>query len=111
VSVSIKRGEGQLRKADLNISEIAAEHDGINSKALHLGKINKHRLPEGVTPEKFVENHIKRMEALASRGVVEQIHCGNWRVLKDKVVNLANQEGDKGNYVSVKLESMQNIKQ
>lgn len=111
VTVSVKRGESQQRIADENILEIASRNNGIYNRELHLKSINTHRLPQGVTPENYVENHLKRIEALEKRGVVERAENG-WSVpenLKEKIIGIAHESGGKNNFVQVKLESMQDM--
>lgn len=70
--------------ADRNV--LRRLQDGIYDPARHLDEVRGWRresLPGGATPEAYVEAHARRMDALASRGHVEKLENGTYRVPAD----------------------------
>lgn len=85
LSREMSRSSGQ---ADRNIAAFAARFDGIYDANLHLRDIGEAKLPYGATPERFVEAHVRRLDALASRGLVARESEGRYRVPPDLVAQL-----------------------
>jgi hypothetical protein len=54
----------------------------------HLRVARGQRLPYNATPERFVDAHVRRLEALASRGLVTREDGGRFRVPADLLVRL-----------------------
>lgn len=98
-----------VTRADKNIEAFAKNHGGIydpNSHAAHVAQYMK--LPKQVTPFDYVEGHVKRLEALKGRGLVERLDNGMWRVpgnLVERVINARGVGRDSGNFISIKVES------
>lgn len=69
--------------SDRNILELAGENGGVYDQKLHLERAQRHRLPPGVTPEEYLENHLKRLGALQRQGVVRGIGEGRWEIPND----------------------------
>lgn len=84
--------------------------DGIYSPDRHLAEVrgwNRDRMPGGATPEAYVEAHAKRMDALVSRGHVERLKDGAYRVPKDLPDRLAGDPAlgrDKSAFVRLDVE-------
>lgn len=60
--------------------------DGIYDPAKHLEEVrgwSRERMPGGATPEAYVEAHARRMDAHVSRGHVERLPNGTYRVPAD----------------------------
>lgn len=109
VTLSVKKAEGQARKSDETIEEIAALNGGVYSREAHLKKASTKRLPKGVSVESYIGNHVTRLAALETRGFVKRVGIDAWEVptdLKERV--LEGSEG-KNNFVQVKLESYQDL--
>lgn len=102
VTVSISGREEKLRVSDQKILELAASNDGIYSREKHQLQVNKYRLPEGVTVEKYLENYHKRLQALERRGVVKRVGEEAWSIPADLQKRLQEQ-GEK--HAKVTLES------
>ena len=102
VTVSISGREEKLRVSDQKILAIAASNDGIYSREKHRLQVNKYRLPEGVTVEKYLENYRKRLQALERRGVVKRVGEEAWRIPADLQKRLQEQGGK---HLKVTLES------
>ncbi len=75
-------------QADRNIVALADRHDGIYDPRQHLADIRDTRLPHRATPERFVEAHVRRLEGLASRGIVMVESDGRYRVQLDIIERL-----------------------
>jgi type IV secretory pathway VirD2 relaxase len=59
---------------------------GVYDPAKHLAEVrgwNRDKMPGGATPEAYIEAHVRRMDALASRGHVERLSDGTFRVPND----------------------------
>jgi len=70
--------------ADKNV--LRRLEDGVYNPAKHVEEVRqwkRERIPGGVTPERYVESHVRRMDALASRGHVERLPDGTYRVPAD----------------------------
>lgn len=106
VTVSVKGHEKELLTSDRKIMEIAAANDGLYSIEIHRNQVNRYRLPEGVTVEKYLENYIKRLKALESRGIIKRAGEGAWIVPAD-LENRLREHG--GNIVKVTLESADDL--
>ncbi len=102
VTVSVRDLEKELLTSDRKIMEMAAANAGIYSLEMHRNQINRYRLPEGVTVEKYLENYIKRLKALESRGIIRRAGEGAWIVPADLESRLREHGG---NIVQVMLES------
>lgn len=110
VSITTNKADNQVLKSDENILSIADKNNGIYSAAEHLKSINPHKLPEGVTPQTVVDNHIKRLNSLESKGIVTKLENDTFKIPKDYREQIQNQRGN-NNFVQVKLESLHDLKQ
>lgn len=106
VTVSGDYRKGELLVSDRKIMEIAAANDGIYSLEMHRNQINRYRLPEGVTVEKYLENYIKRLKALESRGIIRHAGEGDWSIPAD-LENRLREHG--GKHIKVALESADDL--
>lgn len=69
----------EARNVDRTVAQIAAEHDGLYSAALH-------RLVDPTASPAFVETHLRRLEALRRAGSgLEREPDGAWRIDADHV--------------------------
>lgn len=102
VTVSISGREEKLRVSDQKILAIAAANDGIYSQEKHRLQVNKYRLPEGVTVEKYLENYRKRLQAMERRGVAKRVGEEAWSIPADLHKHL---QGHGEKRVKVTLES------
>ncbi|HJV33477.1 DUF3363 domain-containing protein [Geomonas sp.] len=104
VTISVKRGEGIARKVDHTINKITLENGGIYSARDHLEKVSWLK-GKGVAPEEYVENHVKRLEALERRGLVHRVGEKTWKVPHDFTEKLQLLgAGQTRNFVKVKVE-------
>lgn len=104
VTISVKRGEGIARKADETINKIALENGGVYSASHHLEKASWLKA-KGISPEAYIENHVKRLEALERRGLVQRVGAGSWKVPNDFTERLQRAALGQGrNFVKVKIE-------
>ena len=71
------RGGTDPRPADRRIEGLA--ENGIYRTDRHLAVVHEHNR-EGLDPEKFVQAHVRRLEALRREGIVERLEEGVWRV-------------------------------
>jgi hypothetical protein len=70
--------------ADRHIARFAAEHGGLYDPTQHTALVAQQvRLPAGVSAEDYVASHVKRAKALASRGLIEPVGEGRFRIPKD----------------------------
>lgn len=106
VTVSVKGQEKELLTSDRKIMEIAAANDGIYNLETHRNQVNRYRLPEGVTVEKYLENYVKRLKALESRGIIRRAGEGAWSIPAD-LENRLREHG--GNIVRVMLETADDL--
>jgi len=87
--VTLSRVEsGAKGHADRNIVEVSKRHGGLYDARQHIESIRNQRLPHDATPERYVEAHILRLDALASRGLVTRESEGRYRVPPDLLERL-----------------------
>ena len=79
--VTVSNGP-KARPADQTVSDVA--RGGIYRTSEHLTVARADHRP-GRDPEKFVEAHVRRLEALRRAGIVERLKEGVWRVPQDLV--------------------------
>jgi type IV secretory pathway VirD2 relaxase len=81
--VSLKAPAARSGAADQNIASLAARHGGIYDPKVHETLAAVELKLAHVSPADFVESHIKRAQALASRGLIEALPEGGWRIPAD----------------------------
>jgi hypothetical protein len=75
--------------ADRNIARFAGGNDGIYDAGLHWEAVIRNpRFGPDVDPDAYVANHVKRLEGLARRGLVEPIDAMRYQVPPDLVARL-----------------------
>lgn len=74
--------------ADRNIVALANRHDGRYDPARHLAQLGDGPLPHDATPERYVQAHVRRLDALASRGFVTREPDGGYRIPPDLIERL-----------------------
>jgi len=79
---------GASGHADRNIADVSNRHGGIYDARQHIEAIRGRRLPHEATPERYVEAHTLRLDALASRGLVIRESEGRYRVPPDLLERL-----------------------
>jgi type IV secretory pathway VirD2 relaxase len=101
-----------LGAADRNIATQALRHDGIYDPAAHEAQVTEERkpLPPGASPADYVESHDNRAKALASRGVIEALPDGTYRIPVDLPEQIAKAYAqapgrDPGNILQVERHS------
>jgi type IV secretory pathway VirD2 relaxase len=73
-----------VRAADRNIARFAGAHGGIYDPEAHTQWVEgRICLPPGVSPADYVQWHVKRAQALASRGLIEALGDGRYRIADD----------------------------
>lgn len=101
------------RAADRNLARFALRHEGVYNPGLHtLEAAERLRLPEGVSPADYVESHVKRAKALASRGFIEALPEGRFRIpadLSDRVAREVAPGRDSGAVLKVERHSLQDL--
>lgn len=101
------------RAADRNLARFALRHEGVYDPALHALEVGEGvRLPEGVSPADYVESHVKRAKALASRGFIESLPEGRFRIpadLSERVVREVAPGRDSGAVLKVERHSLQDL--
>ena len=106
-------GKHPARAADRNLALFAARHEGVYDPALHTAfATDRLRLPEGVSPADYVDSHMKRAKALASRGVIEALPDGRFRIptdLPERAARAVAGGRDSGGLLKVERESLQNL--
>jgi len=76
--------------ADRNIARAAASHGGVYDPVLHANEVERStRLPEGVSADDYVRSHLKRLQALSRRGLVEALGDGRFRIPADLAERIA----------------------
>lgn len=81
VSPTVKREGGA---ADRTIARFAAQNGGVYDPVVHAGALDEAaRLPPGVSASDYVNGHVKRAKALASRGLVEPLEEDRFRIPAD----------------------------
>ena len=78
------RGSGG-RAVDRTIAAVAAEHDGVYSPTAH-------RARDRSASDEHITAHVRRLEALRRRGLVERTPEGEWKVGQDYVDRAARYE-------------------
>jgi type IV secretory pathway VirD2 relaxase len=92
--VSLRREIPQATgQADRTITALAAGNGGLYDPRLHAASLDGKRLPFDATPERFVEAHVRRLEALASRGFVTREPDGRYRIPSDLLARLDVEPG------------------
>jgi len=91
--------------ADRNIARFAQNNDGLYDADLHRSAVirNPSFGPE-IDPETYVGNHVKRLDGLVRRGLVEQIDALRYRVPVDLIAQLeatAPSGRDRGGLVKI----------
>ena len=67
--------------ADRNIVRFAVDHGGVYDAQVHTDEVEQTtRLPPGVSARDYVNSHLKRAQALASRGFVEVLEENRFRI-------------------------------
>jgi len=107
VRISAQPHELEPRISDGNILELARDNGGIYDRMRHLERTDPGRLPPGVTPEAYLENHLKRLATLERNGLVQQLAQGAWRVPPDLLDRMHALSKEKGlsRQVQVRLEA------
>jgi type IV secretory pathway VirD2 relaxase len=73
-----------VRAADRNMARMARAQGGIYDPAAHTQWVETQiRLPPGVSASDYVHSHVKRAQALASRGLIEALGDGRYRIAND----------------------------
>ena len=67
------------RAVDRTIAAVAAEHDGVYSPTAH-------RARDRSASDEHITAHVRRLEALRGRGLVERTPEGEWKVSQDYVI-------------------------
>jgi type IV secretory pathway VirD2 relaxase len=98
------RGDGTA--ADRQIARIASQHGGVYDAVVHAGALAEGAwLPPGVGAADYVNAHLKRAKALASRGVVEALGKDRFRVppgLAERIHAMPPAARDSGGFIQVK---------
>ena len=108
VTVSAAGADHHFRVADKSIITLAAANGGIYDVEKHRRQVNRHRLPEGVTVDVYLENFLKRMKALERRNLVERAGEGTWKIPPDLKERLLDHGVKKAR---VRLESAAGLEQ
>ncbi len=94
--VTLRRVERQASgHADRNVVAFAKRNEGFYDPKLHEESLGDARLPHDATPERYVEAHVARLEALVSRGVVTREPNGRYRIPPDLIERI-DHEGSVG---------------
>lgn len=87
--VTLRRVEPRASgRADGAIVELASCNGGTYDPQQHIAQARGQRLPYRATPERFVDAHVRRLEALASRGLVAREPDGRYCVPSDLIARL-----------------------
>lgn len=87
--VTLRRVDARASgRADRVIVDLANRHDGVYDPQVHLANSRGQRLPYNATPDRFVDAHVRRVEALVSRGLVKRETEGRYRVPADLIARL-----------------------
>ena len=104
--------------ADRHIARFAAEHGGLYDPTQHTALVAQQvRLPAGVSAEDYVASHVKRAKALASRGLIEAMQDGRFRIpegLPERAAKAVPAAGlsagrDSGSILKVELHSLESL--
>jgi hypothetical protein len=97
------------RAADRNIARVAAQNDGVYDPVLHTDLLtDESRLPAGVSVPEYINAHVKRAKALASRALVEALKDDRFRIpanLAERVQALPSAARDSGTVIKVERHS------
>jgi type IV secretory pathway VirD2 relaxase len=87
--VTLRRVEPRASgRADRAILDVAVRNGSVYDASIHRSELGHRPLPHGATPERFVEAHVRRLDALASRGFVTREADGRYRVPPDLIERL-----------------------
>jgi type IV secretory pathway VirD2 relaxase len=99
--------------ADRNIVRLAAQNGGIYDPESHAESLrHSARLPPGISVADYVAGHVKRATALASRGAVEALGEGRFRIPSDLLERVAAQPAagrDSGTLIKVERLSVKDL--
>ncbi|WP_395641433.1 DUF3363 domain-containing protein [Rudaea sp.] len=88
--VALRRVEPRATgRADSAIVALAARNGGVYDAGVHRAELGDRWLPHDAMPERFVEAHVRRLDALASRGFVTREGDGRYRVPSDLIERLS----------------------
>jgi hypothetical protein len=96
VRLTVKPHELTPRISDGNILELSRERGGIYDQREHLERTGRHDLPPGVTPEAYLENHLKRLSVLERNGLVQKLEAGRWQVPSDLMERMRGLSKERG---------------
>jgi type IV secretory pathway VirD2 relaxase len=89
-----------VREADRTVAEIAAQHGGRYSEDLHY-------LHEPTASERFVEAHVRRLEAIRrATGAVERERDGTWTIAPDHLDRALQYERRRAEREPVRIEPL-----
>jgi type IV secretory pathway VirD2 relaxase len=89
-----------VREADRKVAEIAAQHGGRYSEDLHY-------LHEPAASERFVEAHLRRLEAIRrAAGAVEREADGTWKIAPDHLERALQYERRRAEREPVRIEPL-----
>ena len=83
--VEVRARSGAARAVDRTIAAVAAEHEGIYRRTAH-------RARDRTASDEHIAAHVRRLEALRRRGLVERTPEGDWKVGHDYVDRAASYE-------------------
>lgn len=87
--ITLRRVEPRASgRADQAIVALAARHGGLYDPAVHRIELGDRPVPYGAMPERFVEAHVRRLDALVSRGLVARETDGRYRIPPDLIERL-----------------------
>ena len=96
VRLTVKPHELTPRVSDGNILELSRERGGIYDQREHLERTDRHKLPPGLTPEAYLENHQKRLEVLERNGLVQKLEAGRWQIPSDLLERMRGLSKERG---------------
>ena len=107
VRISVRPHELTPRISDANILELSRDRGGIYDQREHLERTERHKLPPGVTPEAYLENHLKRLAVLERNGLVQKLEPGRWQVPADLLERMQGLSRERGlsHQVQVRMEA------
>jgi hypothetical protein len=89
-----------VREVDRTVAEIAAQHGGRYSEALHY-------LHDPTASERFVEAHVRRLEAIRrAMGAVEREGDGTWKIAPDHLERVLQYERKGAEREPVRIEPL-----
>ena len=107
VAVTVTR-RAAVSNADRNVVRIARDHDGIYDAEDHRQWARQSpTIGASIDIEQYVTNHVKRLEGLERRGLVERVDAERFRVPNDLVARLeASASAGRDTGGSVKIERL-----